>query len=1568
MYPVQATAKAALRRSSVVLRKNNEGEKKKNRSSPFSEAVRTYGHLLYHNYDRDAEERHRRCVRLILDSLIETLTLRKIADDTENKNALLLQDLKIFLSRCLRTFGVGDALLREQILQTIEKTGTEAANVTPNQSLLESVQETLIHFLPCTFGDVSNEIASQQVMRTFRVLFVPSTSAAIISPPPSQHSSIPGDHDISSDGIGRVRMQFLRRLTIVPLDDFALSQVSNDILRILPTSSMQDFPYLVSCIISFSSTPPQLVTAVAGIRHSWRRFEQIADVNGASLLSATSVVIARTIHVMDASRDGCCESEEDIAISFQQSYLESLRGLGGQQQDEEQRCLTLDLAYLLYMQRKGSDYANQMARVVASWVETNCFPFDALKSICRLLLGSRTDFHRGCPDVEDETTERKFSESQLAVIWDVLVQSLVKLAFALVTDFEWGLSVPVSERKGRLSAASSSMADQTVEFVLYLHNNVLANLPQWRTMLSQSLLKSWKSEVFQQAEGEDKQLQQRRITKQAGRIIEEMAKHCSTAIDGSWDLFAEVLCTSLDCCSGFVIVQTCCEVLSSLGCASQHHEAKLIRFLQKLLFSNNPKKWTSRGIILAVVMIQNGLSSDQAMDYVKQDVLQTVLPPTRKMIEPELGPPCLAFLQAWEQRKGPKSVFKEFQMLLSNTGLIQSLSHYNKQVGKRKYTAILGFSKHQHKQFPILETSYAIPQMPSMVFCVAYFIRSIDAKSAERFAATTKWVFELVDTYLETGRKGTTNQWRVASWLAAPIELPKLSVNWKATTEQQHSAVQWLKQELCCFELSFEEGRTVADDMHGRIVDLITQDFCTQEMGGTVCSLFESSLSLYVAAGVLAAVAKNAFAHYKSLPDDDVQKGATLRLIGHHLLKALEIRKRCKSLRVFVDCIEIAMRRKSKPANYYSKHDGSDPNHTHVITGSEQKASTLKDIFNFMEKEVFCSSKYFGHDMLLECLNDEWHDQLLGRSLSCDGAQSTLPPNDVVKVTYILDFKQRLLDQLLLCHAVESESENHFPRCLRSLITLVGIVPKISEPRVRSTGTSLSALTDHEYVSLPSLIRRVAVSYLHLLISALSREPKLGMGSFQQAFLRKIDYDRANQFKILSRMHDMVRETDDLRVASGLLELMSFYLTEGDEDILRVLVDTSFQVLHTQYAHFSNECSKKFIPFSIRCIPRSLKLPATSLQVVQRILAQTVWRSSNAPAKELGKAVELQRTLLFRHFGLLYHSKEKFCLFYNHIYGLISSLDSLVDDLSLVKNQKNTIVSDHVSLVDIISDGKGERDTVTLASTTRSMMKTDTGVSCLTGSTLPGFFETLLHISVASFAVFQPESPTTFASPYSSIQDAAALFNTLIIMYAENLNAFPRKTVAVVLQASRLTMEALSLQIRHCTEWRITQPISNTQPDDLGSLTYFQELIDFLASSICSSLYYLGTCWIREDDVSTSQKGKNLCASVDKAKKLLKDAALTHKLDCPCFEVKKVHKSRLSQAPKEENPSSGDLPSKRRRLTTTAKQTTSDSEAAVADEGQKYEDTEFAATGNWGAEESDDETKAVATPRIRRSL
>ena len=509
-------------------------------------------------------------------------------------------------------------------------------------------------------------------------------------------------------------------------------------------------------------------------------------------------------------------------------------------------------------------------------------------------------------------------------------------------------------------------------------------------------------------------------------------------------------------------------------------------------------------------------------------------------------------------------------------------------------------------------------------------------------------------------------------------------------------------------------------------------------------------------------------------------------------------------------------------------------------------------------------------------------------------------------------------------------SEKQLSECFRTAIALAEVVPKL-----RSSDTVQSML--HPQHNSISSLSRLVLSYLRLMISALSQKQEEGDDS------RGTD-DHKDETSILPKLLDMIRVSDDLRIASEMLELVSLILPYRDERALQIVIEASFQLIHTaSHPHSGSECGDRRIPFSTRRMTRSMKTTATSFEVVRRILKHTVWKCSDAPISKLGQALELQRTLLLRHFGLIYHSQERSYFFQNHTAQLVSDLVSLVGSISFGK------------------DGKKKK------STPRSPMK---------WNNYSVYFETLLDVSVAGFTVFRPE-PTTgrdAPSPYAWLTDAAIIFKTLIMMYADHLEVFPRKTGAVVFQASRLVLEALSLQVRQCVAWRNTQPLPSDarSSNDSGSLGFLQELIEVLASCVCGSLHYLGTRWMNLNDVSnTALKGMSICSSVKKSSHHLSEVATTHKLRRPCFDVNHERTACFAKPKTNDSQSLPDPRTKKRRVILTNEQEhetgSIDVGSTAPEEEENMEDNEFTATGNWCRKGSVDGSPTVASVRIYRS-
>jgi len=250
-----------------------------------------------------------------------------------------------------------------------------------------------------------------------------------------------------------------------------------------------------------------------------------------------------------------------------------------------------------------------------------------------------------------------------------------------------------------------------------------------------------------------------------------------------------------------------------------------------------------------------------------------------------------------------KGVFRNFKMILANTGLIQMLTSYKK--GKT-HDAILGYGE---TPVEVVGHATATGKTREMIFCVNYFLRYNDIDDPRRWQYATQWVFALVDEYLQMGRDKTTN-WRPHGWLMAAVEFPVISFPLDSFNKIHTLTTDWIDKILCYFDLS--KGRLEIHSMPAALVDSI----CCLNLRQLLqfqSSAFRFALSLLIGITLSAAVLKNAFEHACSIQNesDESQKESNeiLQLIKVQLMKIYDLRLKSDVTDALLSSVELALRR-----------------------------------------------------------------------------------------------------------------------------------------------------------------------------------------------------------------------------------------------------------------------------------------------------------------------------------------------------------------------------------------------------------------------------------------------------------------------------------------------------------------------------------------------------------------------------------------------------------------------------------------------------------------------------------
>lgn len=825
-------------------------------------------------------------------------------DRLANTNSSLTELPKVVLreafSLLLAHFGPGDAQVRESVLPVLKSLRQQES------------RQVLLDFLPSTMPLGENEdleLATVEVIDTLR--------AIVLRDP-------------------RALLPVLGCLSILPVAESGRSESFQVAVTALPVVSEVELPTLVRTLVRHVATEEEAAQAWAALRDELRLLEGTSeqqqsldepstnddDGDGDDSLRLVGHVVLTSF------------TDPTNGALLKQSYVKTLETKSAMTDSSRtDSCLLLDLIVLLTLSLHV-DTCDAADRILDSWLATGRFPFEALETLLRMVCGNKQYGQPTC------------------LLYRRLAPSLLRLSIFLL----------LAPARGSLGL--DTLLESNHSFILNLHyrldRELQAELVQSLLHLSEEAATGWERMVQKRGRKRTQKTvradgYERVIHQSVHRILQALAEKEPRSLVRFKHILTGRLTSTSYSPNGVDEESTkeLCVILSRLVESDRVHNgggldsSEVMMLLQKLLFSSSGAFGRAagdstrivRGLLLATELIRLPSLNDDDRDCIKQWVLRILLPSTRRMVDPELGSPGLAFLEAWMSggdTSASKDVFQHFKMILANTGLIQMLAHYHQT--KKKGAVVLGYTQIPD-QFLARSSIPKGKQQREMVFCVNYFLRQNDMHCPSRWRHATLWVFELVDTYLKMGRQKATKGWVPHGWLQAAVEFPSLSISLEPSTKKQEIALEWIKSSLSHFVLSANDT-TKPDELQTNIGELILAH-ChdTTALKQLRDSLFRFALAFLIGIGLSASVLKNAFKHYKTLstvtePDELVP------LIHVQILKVYDLRTKLRIVDCLLSYLKVALVRQQRRAKLNSDN-GS--NSTRGVVGSIRTQSAHND-------------------------------------------------------------------------------------------------------------------------------------------------------------------------------------------------------------------------------------------------------------------------------------------------------------------------------------------------------------------------------------------------------------------------------------------------------------------------------------------------------------------------------------------------------------------------------------------------------------------------------------------------
>jgi hypothetical protein len=381
-----------------------------------------------------------------------------------------------------------------------------------------------------------------------------------------------------------------------------------------------------------------------------------------------------------------------------------------------------------------------------------------------------------------------------------------------------------------------------------------------------------------------------------------------------------------------------------------------------------------------------------------------------------------------------------------------------------------------------------------------------------------------------------------------------------------------------------------------------------------------------------------------------------------------------------------------------------------------------------------------------------------------------------------------------------------------------------------------------------------------------------------------------------------LRICDDAAVSNELVESLSVLAVLGKGDLLFRMTDVSWTALHTTYSSQEDDVRSR-TPFALLEILRR-SMPSSGLctkqvSLAQRTLTTTIMKTAMNRSRDFEKNSTFINGIL-RHWALYALCPQEYIKKESHLSDMRDSLERFLDDI-----YETLAAGISTKMKDETSDEDGEYYPPQWKRKSRpSLPMSD--IPGLNGLSFPIYCEVLLHSIVAALSVSPPmmitintasnvESLTAEAGPFLHLQNLAELFGSVIALFRTKMKIFPRRTVPIVIHASKCMLNGCLHQLHRCVEWRNSQPMLSMEEietgfEDVASIRYLHSLLESFGTHIVGEL--LSLCNLvdlqssgeDDSDVPTQgggcdqQKTSGFRFAVDKSLQALKKVAAAHNL------------------------------------------------------------------------------------------
>jgi hypothetical protein len=313
-----------------------------------------------------------------------------------------------------------------------------------------------------------------------------------------------------------------------------------------------------------------------------------------------------------------------------------------------------------------------------------------------------------------------------------------------------------------------------------------------------------------------------------------------------------------------------------------------------------------RGLILMTEIVNSKKYCPNRLSLLWQSLRRVLLPPTDRLIDSRIGIfglEAIRSFHAWLQTGDDESkfvlhseIFPTMTSILMNARLVQYANATRKSASRD--TVKLGYSvmPEFYRVHGAKQRSYH-----KMIFSFEALLNDQILLSPGHWNLRSRWVHDLIDTYLTLGRTKSKGKWIPHAWVEAAFDFTVADISClQGTNMRQQRMLETVGRALQEYDVcnATQISMTFLDKDFG---DALKSGKIPLDRSKLVLGLLQSSTAYCFALALSAGILENTFAHYSGLLGSQDEKRAperneATRMMQYQLAKIYDLVEKCQLL------------------------------------------------------------------------------------------------------------------------------------------------------------------------------------------------------------------------------------------------------------------------------------------------------------------------------------------------------------------------------------------------------------------------------------------------------------------------------------------------------------------------------------------------------------------------------------------------------------------------------------------------------------------------------------------------